>query len=118
MSENRSLGQLQTVPLRDFWQREDTEFTPWLADPENIGLLGSVLGLELEVDDQEVTVGGFRADIVCRATDGSIVLIENQLETTNHAHLGQLFTYAAGLDAVTVVWIASRFTDEHRAAVD
>ena len=82
MSKNRSLGRLETVPLRDFWQREDTEFTPWLADPENIGLLGSALGLELEVDDQEVTVGDFRADIVCRATDGSIVLIENQLETT------------------------------------
>ena len=74
-----------------------------------------VLGLE----SQEKEVGPFRADILCRDTaNDSLVLIENQLERTNHTHLGQLLTYASGLDAVTIVWVAERFTDEHRAALD
>lgn len=118
MAEKRSLGRLETVPLRDYWHREDTDFTPWLANEDNIRLLGSILGLELVVDETEVNIGSFRADIVCTDERNSIVLIENQLQTTNHSHLGQALTYAAGLEAVTIVWIASRFTEEHRAAVD
>ena len=113
------LGRLNRVQLRDYWQREDAHFTPWLAGAENIALLGETLGLDLEVQRQEAQVGPFRADILCRNTaDNSLVLIENQLERTDHGHLGQLFTYAAGLETVTIIWIASRFTEEHRAAVD
>ena len=113
------LGRLIKVPLRDFWEGEASDFTPWLADEENIGLLGETIGVELEVEAQERSVGPFRADILCKDTvTDSWVLIENQLERTNHTHLGQLLTYAAGLDAVTVVWIAERFTEEHRAALD
>ena len=113
------LGRLNRVQLREYWQREDTHFTPWLASEENIALLGDTLGLDLEVQQQEAQVGPFRADILCRNTaDNSLVLIENQLERTDHSHLGQLFTYAAGLETVTIIWIASRFTEEHRAAVD
>ena len=105
--------------IRKFWKDEARDFTPWLAREENIGLLGETIGLELEVEAQEKNVGSFRADILCKdtVTDNWIV-IENQLEPTDHTHLGQLLTYAAGLDAVTVVWIAERFTDEHRAALD
>ena len=74
---------------------------------------GDTIGVELEVEAQERSVGPFRADILCKDTvTDSSVLIENQLERTNHTHLGQLLTYAAGLDAVTVVWIAKSFTDE------
>ena len=105
--------------IREFWEDEARNFTPWLADEENIGLLGETIGIELEVEAQERNVGPFRADILCKDTvTNSWVLIENQLERTDHSHLGQLLTYAAGLDAVTVVWIAKRFTDEHRAALD
>ena len=105
--------------IREFWEDEASDFTPWLADEENIGLLGDTIGVELEVEAQEKNVGPFRADILCKDTvTDSWVLIENQLERTNHTHLGQLLTYAAGLEAVTVVWIAERFTDEHRAALD
>ena len=105
--------------IRKFWKDEARDFTPWLAREENIGLLGEAIGLELEVEAQERNVGPFRADILCKDTvTNSWVLIENQLERTDHSHLGQLLTYAPGLDAVTAVWIAKNFTDEHRAALD
>ena len=105
--------------IRDHWPREDTDFTPWLAAEENISILGDAIGIELEVLEQERSVGPFRADILCKnSADNTLVLIENQMEKTDHAHLGQLFTYAAGLDAVTLIWIVETFTDEHRAALD
>jgi aromatic ring-cleaving dioxygenase len=107
------------VDLREVWSREAGDFTPWLAQDENLSLIGETIGLELELEAQEKNVGPFRADLLCRdtATD-SWVLIENQLERTDHTHLGQLLTYAAGLNAVTIVWVASRFAEDHRAALD
>ena len=119
MSDTPLLGRLEQVDLRNVWLSESGDFTPWLAEERNISLLADTLGMDLEVEAQEKSVGPYRADIVCKdTTDGSLVLIENQLEKTDHTHLGQLMTYAAGLDAVTIVWIAERFTDEHRAALD
>ncbi len=113
------LGRLERVDLRTVWTSESDDFTPWLAQEENIRLLGEALDLILEVQAQEKEVGPFRADILCKnLDDDSWVLIENQLERTDHTHLGQLLTYAAGLEAVTIVWIAQRFTEEHRAALD
>ena len=114
------LGRLERVALREIWTSEASDFTPWLAREGNLALLGETLGLALELERQEQAVGPFRADIVCRdmGQDDHRVLIENQLERSDHTHLGQLLTYAAGLEAVTIVWIASRFTDEHRAALD
>ena len=107
------------MPLRDAWESESGEFTPWLAQEENIQILGSALGLDLEVETQERNVGPFRADILCKNTvDESWVLVENQLERTDHGHLGQLLTYAAGLKAITIVWLAQRFTEEHRSTLD
>ena len=115
----KPLGRLEKVDLRDFWQSEAGDFTPWLAQEANIELLGEAIGIELEVEAQEKNVGPFRADILCKDTaDAHWVLIENQLERTDHVHLGQLLTYAAGLNAVTIVWISARFTEEHRAALD
>lgn len=113
------LGRLERVDLRKVWLNEASAFTPWLAKEENLRLLGETIGIELELEAQEKNVGPFRADILCKdtATD-NWVLIENQLERTDHSHLGQLLTYAAGLMAVTVVWIAERFTEEHRATLD
>lgn len=113
------LGRLEKIDRRDFWRTEDQDFTPWLAQEENIELLADTLGLELEIEAQEKEVGPFRADILCKDLgNGSWVLIENQLERTDHTHLGQLITYAAGLKAVNIIWIAATFTDEHRAALD
>lgn len=113
------LSRLEKVELRDVWKSEAGDFTPWLAIEENIALLSATIGIELEVEAQEKNVGPFRADILCKNTlSDNWVLIENQLEKTDHTHLGQLLTYASGLDAVTIVWIAYKFTEEHRAALD
>lgn len=114
-----ALGRLEKVDLRTAWASESSGFTPWLALPENLSLLGETIGISLECEAQEKYVGPFRADILCKDTvTDSWVLIENQLERTDHSHLGQLITYAAGLDAVIIIWIAQRFTEEHRAALD
>lgn len=113
------LGRLERVDLREVWTGEASGFTPWLASEENLALLGEIIGVDLDLDAIERWVGPFRADIVCKdTTTGAWVLIENQLERTDHTHLGQLLTYAAGLKAVTIVWIAQHFTEEHRAALD
>ena len=87
------LGKLEKVDLRQIWQNEGQDFTPWLAQKENLELLGEVIGIELELEAQEKNVGPFRADILCKNTsDDSLVLIENQIERTDHKHLGQLLT--------------------------
>ena len=113
------LGKLERVDLRKVWETEDQHFTPWLGRDENIALLAEALNLEeLTVEAQEKNVGPFRADILCKDETENWVLIENQLEKTDHKHLGQLLTYAAGLNAVTVIWIADKFNEEHRAALD
>lgn len=115
----KTLGCLERVELRHIWETEDRDFTPWLAREEHLQILGDTIGLELELEAQEKDVGPFRADILCKNTlDDTWVLIENQIERTDHKHLGQLMTYAAGLDAVTIIWVASKFTEEHRSALD
>ena len=117
MSEE--LSRLEAVDIREVWPDEAQDFTPWLAEEENLDLLGETLGIELEFEAQEKDVGDFRADILCRDTlNNSRVLIENQLERTDHSHLGQILTYAAGLEIHTVIWIAKEFREEHRAALD
>lgn len=113
------LGKLEKVELKTIWENEAYNFTPWLAQKENLELLGDAIGIELELEAQEKNVGPFRADILCKNTvDETKVLIENQLEITNHKHLGQLLTYAAGLESVVIVWVASKFHEQHRKALD
>ena len=119
-SNGKCLGRLERIDLRGIWEKED-DFTRWLAKEENLALLGNAIGIEieLELEAQEKSVGPFRADILCKDTDtNGWVLVENQLECTDHTHLGQLLTYAAGLKAKAVVWLARQFTEEHRAALD
>lgn len=114
-----TLGQLTKVELRDVWRTEAQDFTPWLARPENLKALAETLNMDLELEAREKEVGPFKADILCKnVDDNSWVLIENQLEKTDHTHLGQILTYAAGLQAVTLIWVSSLFTQEHRAALD
>lgn len=111
-----TFGRLIDLPLRDAWKHEALEFTPWLA--ENIDHLSDAIGIPLELTGQEVRVDIFAADILARnERDGSVVLIENQLEQTDHTHLGQIMTYLAGLGAKTVVWIAPEFRQPHLSAI-
>ena len=112
-------GTLKKTKLRSIWEHEAHDFTPWLAD--NLNVLGESLGMSLELEGTEVAVGGFSLDL--QAIDlgsGDKVVIENQLETTNHPHLGQLLTYAAKFDedSTTVIWIAKSFRKEHRKALE
>ena len=113
------LSRLVEVDLKDYWKHEERDFTPWLSEEENIALLGEAIGMDLEVIGKEESVGSYRADILCKdSSNGHFVVIENQLEQTDHKHLGQIVTYAAGLNASSCIWIAKSFTEEHRAAID
>lgn len=113
------LEKLSHVNLRDQWPDEAKDFTPWLASEEGLKLLGESLGMELELEDTEVSVGNYRADIVAKdALSNEYVVIENQLSSTDHDHIGKLFTYAASFGANTLVWIAEKMREEHRRAID
>lgn len=113
-----ALGVLENVKAREFWPHEEYDFTPWLAQDENIAKLGEELGIELQVEGVEVSVGPFTADILAKTSSDAYVIIENQFGKTNHDHLGKVLTYGATWEANTVVWLAERFTPEHRRAIE
>lgn len=112
------LGKLEQIPVREYWKNEEYDFTPWLAKPENIQLLSEEISLDLEVEAVEMYIGSYKADIVAKESEGRRVIIENQLEKTDHKHLGQIITYASGVDASIIIWICTQVTDEHRQAID
>jgi hypothetical protein len=120
MASAPSLGRLVSVPLRAVWAYESNDFTPWLAETENLTLLADTLNLgSLQVQGTEVPVGNFFIDILARDVDGGSVIIENQFGLTDHTHLGQILTYLAGQEGrATVIWIAESFREEHRATID
>ena len=95
------------------------DFTPWLAEDDNLTLLADAVGLEITVDETESSVGDFNVDIYATetGTDRKII-IENQLEDTNHDHLGKLITYASGKSADIVIWVVKRAREEHRSAIE
>ena len=112
------LGRLQTLKATEVWGNEPQVFTPWLS--QNLNLLAEALQIdELELKGTEVPAGDFRLDILAEDTEGNPVIIENQFGATDHRHLGQLISYAASQGSkMTVVWVAERFKDDHRAAID
>ncbi len=113
------LSRLKRVDLRDYWKHEALDFTRWLAEPDNIALLSDEVGLDIEGPQIEASVGRFSVDVLAQEEKtGRKIIIENQLEITDHSHLGQLITYAAGLEAEFVVWIVREVREEHRQAVD
>ena len=113
------LGTLKRIDLREYWKHEALVFTKWLSEPENIALLSDEVGIEIEVTQTEASVGRFNVDILAQEENtGRKIIIENQLEMTDHSHLGQLITYAAGLEAQYIIWIVREVREEHRQAVD
>ena len=112
-----SLERLEEIDVRSVWKNEASDFTPWLLT--NADYLGQVLGIDIEIDSKEQPVGDFSLDLIGRDISNACVLIvENQLSVTDHKHLGQLLTYAAGTEAATIVWVAPSFREEHRRALD
>jgi hypothetical protein len=110
------IGKLIDISPRDAWSHEAHDFTPWLS--ENLDQLGEAIGLQLEPEGTEVAVGPFSADILARDIVGRLVLVENQLASTDHSHLGQILTYLSGLGAEIVVWIATDFREPHLSAIN
>ncbi len=115
-----SLGKLKEIKdLRKIWTHEALDFTPWLTEEDNLALLADAVGLEITINETESCVGDFNVDIYATetGTDRKII-IENQLEETNHDHLGKLITYASGKSADIVIWVVKRAREEHRAAIE
>lgn len=113
------IGKLKEVELRNLWKHEQYDFSEWLSQNENIELLNDILGLTLTDMSKEVYVGSYRCDLVAvDESSGIKVIIENQLESSNHEHLGKIITYASGLDAQVVVWIVKNAKEEHRSAIE
>lgn len=113
------LGKFTQVDVRELWKHEQYDFSEWLSKDDNINELGNVIGLNLVDVNKEVYVGAYRCDLVAKdETTGIKVIIENQLEATNHDHLGKIITYASGLNAKVVVWIVKEAREEHRSAIE
>jgi hypothetical protein len=113
------LGRIKQVALREIWKHEAINFTQWLALPENLELLSEEIDIELSLIDTEYNVGRFNVDIYAEeSTTDRKVIIENQLERTDHDHLGKLITYASGLDAEIVIWIVREVLEEHKQAIE
>ena len=114
------LGKLERVDIREVWPLEAGDFTPWLA--KHLDQLGDVLKLDFDPETltevrTEVSVGAFSADVVADDTSGNKYLIENQYENTDHDHLGKMISYAAGLDASTIIWVSEYVREEHQKAI-
>ena len=114
------LGKITRITdLRSIWPHEANDFTKWLADEHNLAKLGEEIGIELELEERESSVGNFNVDLYAKEEGtGRKVIIENQLEETDHDHLGKLITYASGKGAEVVVWVVKRARDEHRQAIE
>jgi hypothetical protein len=115
--DDERLGRVSSVDVRHIWPHEERDFTPWLLEHSKV--LEQALGIDIELHHREERIGDFSLDIIGRdLSSDAPLIIENQLEPSDHRHLGQLLTYASGSDAGTIVWIARSFSEPHRSALD
>lgn len=115
----KNLAKLSKVELRDVWGHEAVDFTNWLAQKENLDALGEEIGVDIKLIKTEANVGKFNVDILAEEeASGRKIIIENQLEDTNHDHLGKVITYASGYDAEIIIWIVRDVRDEHQRAIE
>jgi len=114
-----NLGKLKKIDLRKAWKHEALDFTNWLAKEENIAILSEEIDVGIKVLETEASVGRFNVDILAEEEiSGRTIIIENQLENTDHDHLGKIITYASGHDAEIVIWVVKDVRDEHKQAID
>lgn len=114
-----NIGKLEKVDLRDLWKHEERDFSAWLAQDENLAMLSDVIGVDIALIERESHVGGYSVDLYAEVVGTEDkVIIENQLEDTNHDHLGKIITYASGKNAKYIIWIVKRARDEHRQAIE
>jgi hypothetical protein len=114
-----NISKIKQIDLRKAWSHEAIDFTNWLAEEENLTLLSDEIGIDLKLIQTEASVGKFNVDILAEEDNtGRKIIIENQLEMTNHDHLGKIITYASGYDAEVIIWIVKEVRDEHKQAVD
>ncbi len=113
------LSKLEKVDLREVWKHEAINFTNWLAESENLESLSDEIGIDISLIQTEASVGNFNVDILAEEENtGRKIVIENQLESTDHDHLGKIITYASGFDAEIIIWIVKSVRDEHKQAID
>ena len=114
------IGKLESVDVRKLWVHEQYDFSAWLAKEANLSILGETLGISFTDVETEKFVGSYRCDIVAKDDNkkDKIVIIENQLERSDHDHLGKIITYASGLDASTIIWIVTNARTEHKSAIE
>lgn len=112
------LGKLKKIDLREAWKHEALDFTQWLAKDENLALLSEEIGVDINLIETEANVGSFNVDILAEDSNGRKIVIENQLESTNHDHLGKIITYASGYNAEIIIWIVKDVRNEHKQAID
>lgn len=117
--EKVQLAKLENIDLREVWKHEALDFTNWLAKSANLELLSDEIGIDITLIQTEANVGNFNVDILAEEENtGRKIVIENQLESTDHDHLGKIITYASGFDAEIIVWIVKNVRDEHKQAID
>lgn len=114
------LGKIKRITdIRSVWHHEEKDFSKWLAQDENLKQLSDTIGIDIVLEERESSVGNFSVDLYAleEGTERRII-IENQLEDTNHDHLGKLITYASGKGAEVIIWVVKRARDEHRQAIE
>ena len=114
-----TLGKIKKVELREGWKHEANDFTRWMSQEENLALLGDEVGFDIKLIQTEAKVGSFNVDILAEEENtGNKIVIENQLEVSDHDHLGKVITYASGYNAKIVIWVVKDVREEHRNAID